>query len=245
MRRGVAKALVVANLMVSLCASAQPRGGSHSSLSHSAAFVRTYPAAPRTQPRPLAARPAASTRTTRAGSIPFNFPPATGSSLVSSGQSACLLNPSYADSFYCRQYYPHGASLGFEPIYPFWFPSGGTESGAPPAPAADSGPDPLTEQVGNLATEVQLMREEQALRDARNASASAPPVAPEEKPPSTLLVYRDGHQVEVQNYAVQGSTLWVFSEQSTRRVPLTDLDLTATRRINGERGVDFSNPESQ
>lgn len=245
MRRGVAKALVVAGLFTPLCLCAQPRGASHSSLSHAPGSYQSYAAAPRTQPRPVASRPATSSPRTHAAPVPFNFPPATGSSLINNGQSACLLNPSYSNSFYCRQYYPNGASLGFEPIYPYWFPSGGNESG-PPAPAsADAGPDPLTEQVGNLAAEVQLMREEQALRDSRGASQAGTPPAPEEKPPTTLLVYRDGHQVEVQNYAIQGKTLWVFSEETARRVPLTDLDLAATQRVNVERGVDFAATESQ
>jgi hypothetical protein len=70
-------------------------------------------------------------------------------------------------------------------------------------------------------------------------------VVPEEKPPTTLLVYRDGHQLEVQDYAIQGKTLWVFSDQKTRRIPLADLDLTATQRVNGERGVDFTAPDQQ
>ena len=66
-----------------------------------------------------------------------------------------------------------------------------------------------------------------------------------EKPPATLLVYRDGHQMEVQNYAILGKTLWIFSDQSTRRVPLADLDLASTQRVNGERGVDFVAPDPQ
>lgn len=63
-----------------------------------------------------------------------------------------------------------------------------------------------------------------------------------EKLPTTLLVYRDGHQMEVQDYAIQGKTLWVFADQRTRQVPLADLDLAATHRINVERGVDFDTP---
>jgi len=51
--------------------------------------------------------------------------------------------------------------------------------------------------------------------------------------------------VEVQDYAIQGQTLWVFSNQMTRRVPLADLDLAATERVNGERGVEFVSPNTQ
>ncbi|MGA2982666.1 MAG: hypothetical protein ABSG32_02560 [Terriglobia bacterium] len=134
--------------------------------------------------------------------------------------------------------------MGFEPVYPYWFPSGGNETDQPAPAAAEPEPDPLAAQVGNLAAEVEMMREDQASRDFRGAPAAEPPVAAE-KAPKTLLIYRDGHQLEVQDYAIQGKTLWVFSDQMTRRVPLADLDLVATQRVNGERGVDFTAPDPQ
>jgi hypothetical protein len=174
------------------------------------------------------------------------IPPVTGSSLINFGQSSCLLNPSYAGSPYCRQYYSGRPSLGFEPVYPYWMPAMGydynTEQPAPPT--AETEPDPLAAQVGNLASEVEMMREDQALRDSRGGYPG-PPVVAEEKPPTTLLVYRDGHQVEVQNYAILGKTLWVFTDQRTRQVPLADLDLATTERVNGDRGVDFIAPNPQ
>jgi hypothetical protein len=136
--------------------------------------------------------------------------------------------------------------LGYQPVYPYWFPSMGTETEPPAPPAPEPAQDTqLAAQVSNLATEVELMREDQALRDSRGAPSAAPPLAAEEKPPATLLVYRDGHQVEVQAYAILGKTLWVFSNQMTRRVPLADLDLAATQRVNIERGIDFVAPDPQ
>jgi hypothetical protein len=169
-----------------------------------------------------------------------------GTSLINFGQSACLFNSSYAGSLYCRQYYPNGPSLGFQPVYPYWFPSTGyqSEESAPPVPEPEQDTQ-LATQVGNLTAEVEMMREDQAARDSRGAPSSEPPVAAEEKPPATLFVYRDGHQMEVQNYAILGKTLWVFSDQRTRQVPLADLDLAATQRVNGERGVDFVAPDPQ
>jgi hypothetical protein len=129
---------------------------------------------------------------------------------------------------------------------PYWFPSTGYETEQPAPPVAEPEPGPqLAAQVGNLAVEVEMMREDQALRDSRGSPPAEASVAPEEKPPTTLLVYRDGHQLEVQDYAIQGKTLWVFSGQKTQRVPLADLDLTATQRVNGERGVDFTAPDPQ
>jgi len=58
----------------------------------------------------------------------------------------------------------------------------------------------------------------------------------------TELVYRDGHKETIENYAVTGNTLWIFNESHARKVPLSSLDLNATRRDNDERGVDFIVP---
>jgi hypothetical protein len=177
-----------------------------------------------------------------AGNLPIHFPPVTGTSLINPSESSCLLNPSFGGSFYCRQYYSGTPSWGSEPVYPAWLPSEGyqTEETAPPAPEPDQDPQ-LAAQLGNLATEVEMLREDQIRRDARSAPMAESPAAAE-KPPTTLLVYRDGHQMEVQDYAIQGKTLWVFSDQRTRQVPLAELDLAATHRVNDERGVDFDMP---
>jgi hypothetical protein len=59
---------------------------------------------------------------------------------------------------------------------------------------------------------------------------------------STTLVFRDKHQKEVQNYAVVGRTLWILDENKASKVPLEDLDLDATTRINNDHGVDFDIP---
>jgi hypothetical protein len=169
-----------------------------------------------------------------------------GTSLINPGEASCLLNPSFAGTYYCRQYFSGRPSWGFEPVYPFWLPPIGYENEEPAQPAPEVAQDnQLAAQVGNLAAEVEMMREEQALRESRGAPSAQPSAAAEEKPPATVLVYRDGHQVEVEDYAIQGQTLWVFSNQLTRRVPLADLDLAATERVNEERGVEFVSPNAQ
>jgi len=57
--------------------------------------------------------------------------------------------------------------------------------------------------------------------------------------PLTVLVFKDTHQSGVLNYAILGDTLFDFDEGRTRRIPLTDLDLPATLKVNDDRGVDF------
>jgi len=174
------------------------------------------------------------------------FPPVTGSSLINPGEASCVLNPSYSGSFYCRQFFPHGVGYGFEPVYPYWMPTVGYESdqSAPPPAEVVGQEPPLAAAVGNLASEVELMREEQAERDARSAPAAQVPAAPEEKSPPTVFIYRDGHQMEADNYAILGQTLYIFAGQGTRRIALADLDLPATARANEKLGVDFTAPVS-
>ncbi len=62
--------------------------------------------------------------------------------------------------------------------------------------------------------------------------------------PSTTLVFRDGHKIDVGNYAIVGSTLFDLTPGHSRRVPLSDLDLDATKKENDDRGVNFDLPAS-
>jgi len=80
---------------------------------------------------------------------------------------------------------------------------------------------------------------------AETAAAPAPEPAPVVAQPSTVLVYKDGHQVEVVNYAIVSGVLHEFLDGRARKIPLTDLDLPATRKANDERGVDFQVPAAR
>lgn len=73
-----------------------------------------------------------------------------------------------------------------------------------------------------------------------DANANDPPAAP--IMPATVLVFRDQHKQEVQNYAIVGQTLWNFAPQRTQKIPLTDLDLQATIKANDDQGVSFRVP---
>lgn len=68
------------------------------------------------------------------------------------------------------------------------------------------------------------------------------PAAPVAAQPSTVLVFKDGHQSDVLNYAIVGDTLFDFGSSRTRKILLADLDLPATRKVNDDRGVDFQIP---
>jgi len=88
----------------------------------------------------------------------------------------------------------------------------------------------------------QAERQQYALSTPADTPRPVPATRPRPEPPApaTVLIYRDGHQAEVHNYAVVGQVLWIFSEERARKVPLADLDLDATRQANEERGVDFA-----
>jgi len=65
-------------------------------------------------------------------------------------------------------------------------------------------------------------------------------VAPDQ--PQTLLVFKDGRKLELQNYAIVGDTLYDLSGGRRHRIALSDLDLKTTIRENDDRGIDFMLP---
>jgi hypothetical protein len=69
--------------------------------------------------------------------------------------------------------------------------------------------------------------------------------APSDPPVPTTLVFKDGHKLSVDNYAIIGQTLLDLTPGHTRRVPLADLDLAATQRENDDRGIVFQVPETR
>jgi hypothetical protein len=81
---------------------------------------------------------------------------------------------------------------------------------------------------------------------AQAETEPAPAAKSEETPvadqPQTLLVFKDGHQLEVQNYAVVGDTLFDLTPGRHHKIPVADLDLTATAKQNDDRGIDFRLP---
>ncbi|MFZ0734458.1 MAG: hypothetical protein WAM79_19210 [Candidatus Sulfotelmatobacter sp.] len=74
-------------------------------------------------------------------------------------------------------------------------------------------------------------------------SASDTEPTPEPVDP-TVLVFKDGHQMEVNNYAIVGATLFDLTPGHVRKIALADLNLDATRKQNDDRGVLFQLPPS-
>jgi hypothetical protein len=97
-------------------------------------------------------------------------------------------------------------------------------SGAP-APYADADPRPSHPRA-----------------ETEEAPAPPPAETPVPDQPQTLLVFKDGHQLEVQNYAVIGDTLYDLTPGRHRKIPLAELDLASTAKQNDDRGIDFRLP---
>src|SRR5271165_3317831 len=100
---------------------------------------------------------------------------------------------------------------------------------------------PPSGSTATYATQDEVQRIQQEVNQLRAAQAQR---YSDQIHTETVLVYRDGHKETIQNYAVTGNTLWIFNENHARKVPLSSLDLNATRRDNDERGVDFIVPNA-
>ena len=140
--------------------------------------------------------------------------------------------------FGCRDRFPWWDAGAFDPYW--WWDSG-------------SSYDQDQENQIGLANEMnQQSLDEQGMRqqdDQDFYARSAPaPRRQQEHPdpdPTTVLIFRDQHKKEVQNYAIVGQTLWSFAPQHTEKIPLAELDIPATQKANEDRGVDFRLPAAQ
>ncbi len=106
----------------------------------------------------------------------------------------------------------------------------------------------LASQVQALTAQIQLLREQQAFNQYPQQPAAAPGTAlpqprgqagSQQNFPATVFIFRDGHEMEVRDYAIFGDTLWVFGPQTARKFPLSDFNLAASRQVNEEHGVEF------
>jgi hypothetical protein len=129
--------------------------------------------------------------------------------------------------------YPWGYG-GFDPYW--WWDSGSSYDGDREREIG------LANEMNAQSLDEQRARQ-QGDQDSYVRSAPAPRQAERTDPaPATVLVFRDRHKQEIQNYAIVGETLWNFSPQHTEKIPLSQLDLPATTKANEDRGVDFRLP---
>ena len=92
------------------------------------------------------------------------------------------------------------------------------------------------QDIDRLEDEVARLREQ---RETQSQARRRRDLKPKAHLEPTVLVFRDKHTQEVQNYAIVGGTLWIFSEQRATKLPLSWLDIEATTKANDDRGVNF------
>ena len=116
-------------------------------------------------------------------------------------------------------------------------------------PPVVQGPTVFERRTPGDVTATQSFAAEPSAEEAAPAAPDASPAQPEsansqqvQPQEPNVLVFRDGHQLEVQNYAIVGDFLYDFTPGHTRKVPLSQLDLPATVKANDDRGLDFTLP---
>ncbi len=164
-------------------------------------------------------------------------------------------NPAFPNRYNRRGNYGYGG-YGYTYAVPYYYlyPSDDLDSGGSGGggPYLYSGPPqgqaPPAEQtlhividsppVTNAPTEAEL-----ADQEAQHPLAKQPVEEPKPGTP-TILVFRDGHQQEVTNYAIMGPTVYVFDNR-TKKIALADLDVPATVKANDDQGVEFEVPKTK
>jgi len=157
--------------------------------------------------------------------------------------NSCFTSP-FFDPFFCQQFFFRNRFLFAQPVflpYPVYTAPYYPVAEQTPSTVAYQGGD-LSRQVERLTDEVERLREEQASREQERQAALQPRPSVEDKAAPTILVFRDGRRSEVKNFAIVGQTLWVFTEQRARKIPVSDLNVEATKEVNAGRGVDFRLP---
>lgn len=82
----------------------------------------------------------------------------------------------------------------------------------------------------------------QAAAPDTNAAVTAAATQPKAAEPTSVLIFRDGHQLEVENYAIVGDTLYDLTPGHPRKIALASVDVPATVQANDDRGIVFRVP---
>ena len=64
-----------------------------------------------------------------------------------------------------------------------------------------------------------------------------------EQTPPTVFIFKDGHKLQTQNYAIVGQTLYDLSNNQVHKIQLADLDLDATKKANDDLGIPLRLPQ--
>jgi hypothetical protein len=162
-----------------------------------------------------------------------------------------------------RRFHSNRFFFGFPGIfgYPFYgypyYDTLGYDSSDSATYASSQYQQQLSQQMYDLSTQVRDLRdqndqlrydlERRRYRGDDQPQPSPTPQSSQTNPttheaPSTVLVFSDGHRLEVRSYAVVGQTLWILSPKHAQKVALSQLNLDETKKLNAERGLEFDVP---
>jgi hypothetical protein len=126
---------------------------------------------------------------------------------------------------------------GYYPGYYGWDDSGWNDD--PPASSSDESANVAQQGYGPAP------EQEQPVYREEYEPAAAMPVLPTPSPENqrvTTVVLNDGRSVQVQNYALTPTTLYVLDAQR-RDIPLDQINVAATQQANRAVGIDFQVPK--
>jgi hypothetical protein len=155
-----------------------------------------------------------------------------------------------------RAYVPFLYGAYFDPFYSSFDSTYDYEPGSYAYPS-DSGEQTaevtanlLGEQLERLSDQVQQLGAQQFgppatpqgyYYPAAPPNVPVPNTAPEPAPVLVTVVLHNGQQIQVRNYAIMGDSFWDFSKQPARRIPLSSVDIAASKKATEANGGQFPN----
>ena len=114
--------------------------------------------------------------------------------------------------------------------------------------SAAAAPD-QSEAINRLSNELaeERLRREELENEVERLQDPHSPVHPEAQQTAAasetaVLVFRNGTQKEVENYAIFGPILYAFVPEGTNKIRIADINVPATQKANEARGIDFRLP---
>jgi hypothetical protein len=106
-------------------------------------------------------------------------------------------------------------------------------------------PRDLSNELERLKRQIQRMQEERPPSNQSSQTTSEGRPQSGDGARQIVLVFRDGRRSEFEGYAIVGDMVWATTERTSTRIPLSDLDLETTQRLNMERGIRFPLPRKR
>jgi hypothetical protein len=139
-------------------------------------------------------------------------------------------------------YYPY---LGYDPSLNT-FPSY-NETIDPNAQAFAAAQDSLGEQIRQLTAELDSVKRQVSAPPTPYAPPPPPAIAPPASQetgaaasePPIAVVLKDGQHLSVRSYAVMNGFLWDFSKQPVRKIPVSNIDVSASVKASEANGTEF------